>query len=261
MKYVTLGPEGTFSHELAEELGWKDIVLAPTTRSIFDRVQTEGYRGLVPLENSEAGGVGSTLSCLQDYEVFIVGEALKPIRHHLAAQTDDIRVVYAHPQTHEQCNLFIENEGYLVIHTQSNAESALMALKDPQSGAIIPERAALRYHLPIVRRDVQNSPDNVTRFAILSSRPGRARTGMKCSILIDPQTDRAGLLHDLLGVFAAMNINLTRIESRPSRRGIGSYVFFIDFRTAPGWKRCTALLKEITNVKDLGCYPEVAILP
>jgi prephenate dehydratase len=259
MKCVTLGPEGTFSHELAEELGWKDIVLASTTRSIFDWVQKEGYLGLVPLENSEAGGVGSTLSCLQEYDVFITGEVFKQIHHHLAAQGREIQVVYAHPQTHEQCNLFIENEGFLVIHTQSNAESALQALKNPQAGAIIPEGAALRYHLPIIRRDVQNSPHNVTRFVILSSRPGRARMGMKCSILIDPRTDRAGLLHDLLGVFAAMSINLTRIESRPSRRGIGSYVFFIDFQTATGWRRCMALLKEMTGVKELGCYPEVPV--
>jgi prephenate dehydratase len=259
MKYMTLGPEGTFSHELAEELGWNDIVLASTTRSIFDRVQKEDYCGLVPLENSEAGGVGSTLSCLQDYDVFIVGEVFKQIRHHLAGLGKEIRVIYAHPQTHEQCNRFIEDEGFLVVHTQSNAESAVQALKNPQAGAIIPEGAARRYHLPILRWDVQNSSHNVTRFVILSPRPGRSRMGMKCSILIDPRIDRAGLLHDLLGVFAAMNINLTRIESRPSRRGIGSYVFFIDFQTAPGWRRCMALLKEMTGVKDLGCYPVVEV--
>jgi prephenate dehydratase len=259
MKSVTLGPEGTFSHELAEELGWKDTVLALTTRSIFDRVQKEGYRGLVPLENSEAGGVGSTLTCLQDYDVFIVGEVFKQIRHHLASLGKDIEVIYAHPQTHEQCNLFIENNRFLVIHTQSNAESALQALKNPHAGAIIPEGAALRYHLPIIQSDVQNNPHNVTRFVILSARPCRPRMGMKCSILIDPRTDRAGLLHDLLGVFAAMDINLTRIESRPSRRGMGSYVFFVDFQTATGWKRCMALLKEITDVKDLGCYAEVPV--
>ncbi|MDD1678368.1 MAG: prephenate dehydratase, partial [Methanomicrobiales archaeon] len=183
MNYVTLGPEGTFSHELAEELGWKDIVLAPTIQTVFERVRQGGYRGLVPLENSEAGGVGSTLSSLQEYEVYIVGEVFKEIHHHLAAKTMDIRLVYAHPQTHEQCNLFIEKEGFLVVHTRSNAESALQAQKDPHSGAILPEGAALRYHLPILRRDVQNNPHNVTRFAILSTIPSQPRLGMKCSIL------------------------------------------------------------------------------
>jgi prephenate dehydratase len=83
---------------------------------------------------------------------------------------------------------------------------------------------------------------------------------MKCSILVDPRIDRAGLLHDLLGVFAEKNINLTRIESRPSRRGMGSYVFFIDFQTAPGWKECVRRLKELTEIKELGCYPEVKAL-
>jgi prephenate dehydratase len=259
MKIVTLGPEGTFSHELAEELNVKDITLVATTRAIFERVQEGNYQGLVPLENSEAGGVGSTLTCLQDYDVFIVGEIFKEIHHHLAAQKKDIRVVYAHPQTHEQCNLFIENEGFLIVHTQSNAESALQALKNPEVGAIIPEGAARRYRLPIIRRDVQNSPHNTTRFALLSSKPGRSRMGMKCSILIDPRTDRAGLLYDLLGVFAEKNINLTRIESRPSRRGMGRYVFFIDFQTAPGWRGCMNRLQAMTDVKELGCYPEVKI--
>ncbi len=259
MRYVTLGPEGTFSHELAEELGWKHIDLAPSIRAVFERVQKEGIRGLVPLENSEAGGVGSTLACLQEYPVYIIGEVLKPIHHHLAAKEKEIEVVYAHPQTHEQCSQFIEKEGFLVIHTRSNAESAREVLNHPRAGAILPERAALRYHLPILRRDVQNNPHNVTRFVILSPRPGPVRMGMKCSILIDPHVDRAGLLHDLLGVFAAMNINLTRIESRPSRRGIGSYVFFIDFQTAPGWRRCMALLKEMTGLKELGCYGEVNV--
>ncbi|MDD1678653.1 MAG: ACT domain-containing protein, partial [Methanomicrobiales archaeon] len=89
--------------------------------------------------------------------------------------------------------------------------------------------------------------------------PSQPRLGMKCSILIDPHVDRAGLLHDLLGVFAEKGINLTRIESRPSRRGMGSYVFFIDFRTARGWKRCIRQLKELTTIKELGCYPEVKI--
>jgi prephenate dehydratase len=261
MKHVTLGPEGTFSHELAEALGWKDVLLAPSTRFIFDRVQEGDYEGLVPLENSEAGGVGSTLSCLQDYDVFITGEVFKEIHHHLAARTEKVRTVYAHPQTHEQCNLFIENEGFLVIHTQSNAESALRALQNPEAGAIIPEGAALRYHLPIVKRDVQNSPHNVTRFVLLSAQPCHPRMGMKCSILIDPRIDRAGLLHDLLATFAEKGINLSRIESRPSRRGMGSYVFFIDFHTAPGWSQCLRKLKDMTEIKELGCYTEMKVSP
>ncbi|MDD1675356.1 MAG: ACT domain-containing protein [Methanomicrobiales archaeon] len=257
MTVVALGPEGTFSHELASELFGDDLALAPTIRSVFERVGSGIDRGLVPLENSEAGGVGETLSCLQEFEVFIVGEVFKEIHHHLAGKESAIRQVYAHPQTHEQCSQFIEDEGFLVIHTRSNAESALLALQNPQAGAIIPEGAANRYHLPIIRRDVQNSRHNVTRFVILSSRPGECRLGMKCSILIDPRIDRAGLLYELLGVFAEKSINLTRIESRPSRRGMGSYVFFIDFLAVEGWRECLQQLKKLTEVKELGCYPEV----
>ncbi|MDD1673349.1 MAG: ACT domain-containing protein [Methanomicrobiales archaeon] len=257
MTIFTLGPEGTFSHEMAEELYHEKIVLLPTIQSVFERVQEGKDLGLVPLENSETGGVGTTLTCLQEFTIFIVGEAFKEIHHHLAGKYDTIQVVYVHSQTHEQCSRFLESEEFPTIHTRSNAESALLAQKNPNTGAIIPEGAARRYHLPIIRRDVQNNLHNVTRFVILSSKPNRSRKGMKCSILIDPQIDRAGLLHDLLGVFSEKSINLTRIESRPSRRGMGSYVFFIDFQTAPGWREGMQRLKDLTNVKELGCYLEV----
>jgi prephenate dehydratase len=81
----------------------------------------------------------------------------------------------------------------------------------------------------------------------------------KCSIIIDPSSDRTGLLHDLLAVFAVKKINLTRIESRPSKRGIGNYVFFLDYSTSPGYRDAMTYLKTMTGVKELGCYRKVGV--
>ncbi|MDD1653333.1 MAG: ACT domain-containing protein [Methanomicrobiales archaeon] len=251
-----LGPEGTFSHELAERLFPNQAVLLPTIRQIFEEVEAGRMEGLVPLENSEAGGVGATLDGLLTHRVFITAEAYLEVRHHLAARVpvEQLIRIYVHPQTHEQCSIFLDRLGVELVHTSSNAASAKEMERYPGSGAIVSRFTAAHYGIPLVREDVQNSPGNVTRFVRINGTPGPCPPCTKCSLLIDPHTDRPGLLHDLLGVFSARAINLTRIESRPSKRGMGSYVFFIDFAMAPGWEAAVAFLKEITHVKDLGCY-------
>lgn len=255
MKVVTLGPEGTFSHEVALELFGSEIHLLPTIRAVVARVEGRGWIGVVPLENSEAGGVGATLDALQAGNVFIVGEVYREIRHHLGARAplESLDRIYAHPQTHEQCSEFLDGCGIEVVHTRSNAESAIMAAQSPRSGAVLSSSAAERYGIPIIRRDIQNSPYNVTRFIVISSERSRSR-GSKCSIIIDPRMDRVGLLHDLLEVFAKRGINLSRIESRPSKRGMGSYIFFVDFSVTDTMEEAVEELRVLANVKELGCY-------
>jgi len=256
-----LGPEGTFSHELAERLFPGRAVLLPTIRQIFAEVEAGRMEGLVPLENSEAGGVGATLDGLLSHRVFITAEAYLEVRHHLAARgpVESITRIYAHPQTHEQCSIFLDRLGVEVVPTSSNAASAKEMERHPGSGALVSRFTAAHYGIPIVQEDVQNSPGNITRFVRIGSKPGACPPCTKCSLLIDPHADRPGLLHDLLGVFSARGINLTRIESRPSKRGMGSYVFFIDFAMAPGWEGAVAFLKEITHIKELGCYTRLEV--
>ena len=259
---AVLGPEGTFSHELALALFREDeVVLLPTIHRIFDGVEKGKYDGLVPLENSEAGGVGATLDGLQGHSVSITGEAFMEVHHHLAAKepVEALRIVYAHPQTHEQCSEFLEELGLEVIHTSSNAASARAMQEREGTGAIISDLTARIYGLPIMRRDVQNSSGNTTRFILISTRPPAEANPEKCSILIDPREDRPGLLHDLLSVFARRGINLTRIESRPSKRGMGSYVFFLDFATSRGWEVAIRELHGLTHVKNLGCYRRMEV--
>lgn len=261
MTVITLGPEGTFSHELALKMGCKSLRFAPTIYSIMAAVARGEGDGIVPMENSEAGSVGETLDGLSRFPLFITAEMYMPVRHNLASTVplERMRVIYAHPQTHEQCSERIEEWGLPVIHTSSNASSAMEAKKTPNAGAILSASAALLYKIPIIVPDTENNPQNTTRFVRISKSPAKDDHPEKCSILIDPSTDRVGLLHDLLEAFACRTINLTRIESRPSKRGIGNYVFFLDYVWSPGTTEAISELKGITTVKELGCYRRLEV--
>jgi prephenate dehydratase len=261
MTIVTLGPEGTFSHELALKMGCTSIRLSSTIRGIFSAVAAGEGDGIVPLENSEAGGVGETLDGLLRYPLYITAEMYMPIHHFLASQVSlpRLRVVYAHPQTHEQCSDYLEKWGGPVIHTSSNASSALEARKTPNAGAILSASAASIYKMPVIDANIENNSSNTTRFVRISRTHLLPDGAQKCSIIIDPSTDRAGLLHDLLEVFAHRRINLTRIESRPSKRGMGNYVFFLDYAWSADTDQALEELKSLTTVKELGCYKNIGV--
>jgi prephenate dehydratase len=258
MILATLGPEGTFSHEIASRLSADEIELLPTIHSVFRRVAEGGAEGLVPLENSLAGGVGATLDCLYRFDVTVIGEAFLRIHHHLVGSVapGSMEVLYVHPQTHEQCSAWIEHLGIPVVHTASNAVSAKKCARTPRAGAITTATAARIHHLPLIASDVQDAKENITRFVRIAPSPSPCASPAKCSILIDPEADRTGLLHDLLSVFAKRNINLTKIESRPARRGMGTYIFFLDIAASPGWQEALEELSGIARVRNLGCYPE-----
>jgi prephenate dehydratase len=261
MTLLVLGPEGTFSHELAVRAFGGEIIIAPTIHEIFSQVEQGGCDGLVPVENSEAGGVGPSLDGLLQHQVFITAELYMPVHHHLAGFTplDAITVIYAHPQTHEQCSRIINELQVPVIHTSSNAASARELAGSPGAAAIVSRMTADLYQLPVLRANVENNPDNTTRF-IRISRTRRSEEGCtKCSILVDPEKDQPGLLYQILGVFAGRGINLTRIESRPSKRRMGEYLFFIDLAYSPACRDALAALREKSRFRELGCYTEVKV--
>ncbi len=260
MSVFALGPAGTFSHELACRL-YGNALLLPSIASIFRHVEGSCDVGVVPLENSEAGSVGQTLDGLQRHSVFIIGEAYMEVHHQLAANVPEgeLRVVFAHPQISEQCNEVLELIGAEIVHTSSNAASALRQRETPGSGAVISESIASMYRIPIIRKNIENNPGNTTRFVIIGGAPSHDPGAEKASILVDPEIDRPGLLYNILSVFAVRGINLTRIESRPSKRGFGRYVFFIDLETAPGWNDALEDLDTMTTVKRLGSYRRLEV--
>ena len=260
MTILTLGPAGTFSHELAARLD-PDVRLLPSIGAVFAAVAAGEGDGLVPLENSEAGSVGATLVGLADHQVAITGECTIPVRHHLAA-VDPARQperVYAHPQTAEQCSRRVEALGLPLIPTASNAASAIAAQADPAGAALVSDGLAARYDLAVLERDCQNSGANETRFVRIARAPGAPPSPCRASLLLDPTEDRAGLLHALLAPFAARGLNLTRIESRPSRRGMGRYVFYVDGDCGPGWDAAVAEVARFCTVKDLGRYGRLGL--
>lgn len=240
-----------------------DIILMPSIGRVFLEVAKTGISGLVPLENSEAGGVTATMDGLMQHELYITKEAYLPVHHSFAADTpkDQISVIFAHPQSHEQCSKYIDSLGLPVIHTESNAASGQAQKERANSAAIISESLAKRYEIPIIDRNIENNLDNITRFIVISSIKGTDAYPQKCSIIADPGENRAGLLYDLLSPFKDSKVNLTRIESRPSKRCMGNYVFFIDIQCEGAWMEAIEKISRITRIKHLGCYQVLGEFP
>ena len=255
MTLITLGPEGTFSHDLALTLD-KDVNLVNSIGKVFREVVKTGIPGLVPLENSEAGGVVATMDGLMEHPVFITAETYIRVSHSFASDSrpENISVVYAHTQSHEQCSRYIDSLGMMVIHTESNSASAIAQKSRAHSAAIISKNLALHHNIPVITDHIENNPDNITRFILISRDKKETENPEKCSLIIDPGENRAGLLFDLLSPFKKTGVNLTRIESRPSKRSMGSYVFFIDLRCEGSWKQAVNDIKNLTRIKTLGCY-------
>jgi len=262
MTMFALGPEGTFSHELACRLvPCEEVELLPAIGTVLANVEKGRGEGVIPIENSEAGGVGPALDGLLRYNVFVTGEVYLEIHHYLASflAIDEISEIYAHPQTSEQCSEFLDKLGIEIIPTNSNAASAVKLLGNRKGAAVVSKKISEIYHLPVTYPNIENNPHNITRFFRISHLPLQEPLPDKCSIVVDPATDRPGLLYELLGVFEKRRINLCRIESRPSKRGMGSYVFFMDITTSQGYEDSLAELEELTTIRRLGCYKKLDV--
>ena len=266
MKIETLGPKGTFSHEATIKHSRNATILfTKTIRDVFEIVtENKADFGIVPIENSVAGTVGQTLDCLVKFSLKISAEEILPIIHNLvgSGRVNEIKTLYLHPQTYEQCEMFIKKTlpKAEVIHTSSNGKSAEIVAKskDKTKASIIPKIAVEIYRLKILKNNVQDNRFNVTRFFVISKSDCKKTGRDKTSIAIHPQADRPGLLYDMLGQFAKRRINLTKIESRPSKGKLGDYVFYIDFEGHRTEKRILNALKKLrglASITVLGSYP------
>ena len=266
MKLATLGPRGTFSHEAALSLDPNAEILFQ--RTILDVVEQTAAgiaeAGLVPLENSVSGSVGETLDALTDTELTIEREIIHPVVQHLAVtgKTSTAKTILAHPQSYSQCEDFLRKHypDAEIIPTSSNGKSAEMLRDSSQDGlaAILPDLAIALYRLKKLRSAIQDNRYNVTRFVLISFSAAKATGYDRTSLVIYPQIDHPGLLHDVLGRLATRGINLSKIESRPAKGKLGDYIFFIDIQghiqDLPVTEACEDLKKK-TFVKVLGSYP------
>jgi len=266
VKIATLGPEGTFSQGAVLKYNKNaEIVFKHTIWDVFDSVQKcEVDKGIVPIENSVSGSVGLTLDALMEFDLKIAGELIIPVKHNLAGNTkiNDIKSLYTHPQTFAQCEKFIRMKmnNVDIILTASNAKSAeeLSKTKGKEYGAIVSSLAMKKYKLKYLAKDIQDNRFNVTRFVVLNGELAKQTGGDRTSISIYPHMDKPGLLYDLIGEFAKRKINLTKIESRPSKGRLGDYIFFIDLQGHIDDKEVKNAFKSIEKsffIKVLGSYP------
>jgi prephenate dehydratase len=278
MRVTYLGPPGTFSEDALRTAVGDDSVEAMPSASVYDAIVSirdgTADRALVPFENSIEGAVTATLDTLAfDADgLALVGEYDLPIRHCLIAREkiplDGIEVVLSHPQASAQCGRFIRENlpGAEVRASPSTAEAVrTVAESDRPWAALGAESAARLYGAAVLRAGVEDEADNITRFVwvaregTIPSGAGPWRTSLVFSELGE---DHPGALVDALQVFSSREVNLTRIESRPLRRGLGRYQFFLDIEGAAGDQPLAKAIDELRSkaetVRVLGSWPIAA---
>ncbi len=235
-----LGPEGTFTHQAAENRfgAMSDYISLGSIHSVFKTVESGRAKfGVVPIENSKDGVVGETLDLLSKSSVKIVAELYMPIHASFATKAkrlEDITKIYSKDKGFGQCREFLQEHGFVNIEqipVDSTAKAAILAAEDPSAAAICSHIAAKLYGLPTMFENIEDDHDSLTRFIILSDFKNEQSQHDKTSILVKLHDAReAGSLVYFLQDFDEENINLSKIESRPSKdKGGFGYWFYIDF--------------------------------
>ncbi len=270
MNIAFLGPEGTFTQAAALKHFGHSVNTSPmaTISDVFREVESGAASyGVVPVENSTEGVINHTLDEFMSSSLNICGEVALRIHHHLlgkAVSLSDVRKIYSHQQSFAQCRRWLDTHlpEVELITVSSNAEATRMAAEEPQAAAIAGEAAAEIYGLDFIVRNIEDEPDNTTRFLVIGKRATPASGVDKTSLLI--YTDnRPGALYAILEPIAKNNLSMTRIESRPSRQGMWNYVFFIDIDGHVDDTNVKQALDELQKsanvVKVLGSYPRAVL--
>tara|TARA_A100001388_G_scaffold104345_1_gene76220 strand:- start:8457 stop:9299 length:843 start_codon:yes stop_codon:yes gene_type:complete len=238
MKIFFLGPEGTNS-DLAARNIFKDndkFVPLPSIEDIFEKVaMSHSYYGVIPFENSYQGVINSSLNCLIDYDLKILREFNFSVSHHLCSANAEfdlhkIKKITSHPQVFGQCNNWIRNnlpDVEKVVAT-STAKAASKAVHDNEFFCIANSYAIELFNLHTHLENIQDSNDNKTRFLVIGKSIEEKADQNKTSVMINI-ADKPGSLMSILQPFTELNINMTRIETRPSRNNDYLHTFFIDF--------------------------------
>ena len=270
LKIAYLGPEGTFTQSAALKHFGHSIISVPldSISDVFQEVQSGAANyGVVPVENSTEGVINHTLDMFLRSPLFICGEVGLRIHHHLLSMEADITSitrVFSHQQSLAQCRGWLDRNLPRAeqITVGSNAEAAKLAAKEPGSAAIAGEMAAELYRLKGLARNIEDEPDNTTRFLVVGRQKALASGDDKTSILCATR-NVAGGLSLLLTPLAEHGISMTRIESRPSRQGNWDYVFFIDIeghQDDPKVIQALEALQEQSRLlKILGSYPKAVL--
>lgn len=266
LKIAYFGLPGTNTHIAAlQKFGSSSAyVPGPTLKDVFLEVERgRAHYGVVPIENSTEGMVFHTLDLFVESDLKICSEILMPISHTLMSQSGDIhkvKTVYSHPQALGQCRIWLEANlpGVRIVESPSTARAAQQAASDAKAAAIAPDLAAKMYRLRPIAKRIEDMQDNYTRFLVIGRTNAEKSGNDKTSIMVSIK-DKVGALFALLYPFEKRGLNLTSIESRPSRKKAWDYYFFIDFLGHINDPKAQAAIKEIEKsaltVKVLGSYP------
>ena len=271
VRIAYLGPESTFTHQAAQKKFGASVQYFPCSSisDVFAEVERgRSDYGVVPVENSTEGAVSYTLDMFIESSLKICAELYLPINHNLlsnAASIKKINQIYSIPQALAQCRLWLESNlpGAKLMPTSSTADAARYVAEHPQFkneiACIASSLAAKEYRLKIMAPSIEDTANNTTRFIVISRTEAKL-TGKDRTSLVFAVKDRVGALHDILSYFQKANINLTKIESRPSKKKIWSYFFFVDFEGHARDPRIEQSLlnleKHCTLFKILGSYPK-----
>lgn len=271
VKVAYLGPEGTFTQQAAlKHFGHSAVVLPfPTIDDVFREVESGAVNyGVVPVENSTEGVVNHTLDNFLGSNLKICGEVELRIHHNLlvsdVTSVNNISRIYSHSQSLAQCRNWLDAHYPKAerIAVNSNAEAARRLKGEWNAAAIAGSLAAERYELKILSEKIEDQPDNSTRFLIIGTQQVPASGVDKTSIVVSTRNE-PGALHNLLEPFHRHGIDLTRVETRPSRSGVWTYVFFIDFSGHVDDDAIRQVLQDlperVADLKLLGSYPKAVL--
>ena len=243
-----------------------DLVPYCTIPAVLESVANEECEyGVIPIENSIEGPVGVTLDSLaHKFELNIYKEIVIPINQNLivnpGCKIDDIKEVYSHSQALAQCRDFLNSKNIQPHYSVSTARAAKDIIGERTKAAIGNKKIVEIYGLEILESNIQDMDNNETRFIVVSKKEHKMTGNDKTSIIFSIFEDKPGQLYKILGIFEKNNVNLTKIESRPSKKGLGKYLFFVDFNGHIMDETVKNILKEIEDntyfLKVLGSYPE-----
>lgn len=263
-----LGPEGTFSQQAAGV--WRDkndyykLLPFPTIgEAIYAVADKKAEAAVVPIENSIEGSVNLTLDLLVQEDLVIMGEIVLPVIHNLLGRDKSIspQIVFSHAQALAQCRRYLKNKfpAAKLVATDSTASAALKAAEEKDAFAIGTEFAASLYGLRVLERNIQDYEENKTRFAVIGHKKMSPSGADKTSLVLALPKNKPGGLYRVLKEFAAEEIDLMRIESRPAKAELGEYLFFLDCEGHCLEEPLSSTLERLSSLtvflKILGSYP------
>ena len=269
MKVTYQGEKGAYSEMAVYKFFGSKVEPVPCKdfREVFESVKTGVVpHGVVPIENSIEGSVNQNYDLFLAYDLKVCGEVAIKLAHVLIAnpktELENVKNVYSHPQALAQCRSYLEKHKWEIIPAYDTAGSVKIIKENnlTNAAAIASEKAADLYDMKILARNIADNPSNYTRFLVLGIEDAAPTGDDKTSIIFSAK-HAPGTLYHALGEFATRNINLTRIESRPTKTTAWQYNFYLDFEGHRTEKRCAEALEALEKyaifMKILGSYPRV----